>query len=112
MCNMHILGRFSYRRLNNIGCTPTAVTSTSGTRPVLEDLIAGLSSGGDARGRPFEQDCMTMSRNLWSGVDTTLTVRLYTQLKEDAERTLGSLGMSMASAIRVLLPHVVAHQAL
>jgi len=29
-------------------------------------------------------------------MDTTLTVRLDTQLKEEAERTLDSLGLSMA----------------
>jgi len=45
-------------------------------------------------------------------MDTTLTVRLDTQLKEEAERTLDSLGLSMSSAIRVFLTHVVAQQAL
>jgi len=45
-------------------------------------------------------------------VDTTLTVRLDTQLKDEAERTLDSLGLSMSSAIRVFLTHVVAQQAL
>ena len=45
-------------------------------------------------------------------MDTTLTVRLDTQLKEDAERTLDSLGLSMSSAIRVFLTHVVAQKAL
>ncbi|MEO7852911.1 MAG: type II toxin-antitoxin system RelB/DinJ family antitoxin, partial [Rubrivivax sp.] len=45
-------------------------------------------------------------------VDTTLTVRLDTQLKNDAERTLDSLGLSMSSAIRVFLTHVVAQKAL
>ena len=33
-------------------------------------------------------------------MDTTLTVRLDTQLKDEAERTLDSLGLSMSSAIR------------
>ena len=45
-------------------------------------------------------------------MDTTLTVRLDTQLKDDAERTLDSLGLSMSSAIRVFLTHVVAQKAL
>jgi addiction module RelB/DinJ family antitoxin len=45
-------------------------------------------------------------------VDTTLTVRLDTQLKDEAERTLDSLGLSMSSAIRVFLTHVVAQKAL
>ena len=45
-------------------------------------------------------------------MDTTLTVRLDTQLKDEAERTLDSLGLSMSSAIRVFLTHVVAHKAL
>jgi len=45
-------------------------------------------------------------------MDTTLTVRLNTQLKEEAERTLDSLGLSMSSAIRVFLTHIVAQQAL
>ena len=45
-------------------------------------------------------------------MDTTLTVRLDTQLKDEAERTLDSLGRSMSSAIRVLLTHVVAQKAL
>jgi len=45
-------------------------------------------------------------------MDSTLTVRLDTQLKEEAERTLDSLGLSMSSAIRVFLTHVVAQQAL
>ena len=45
-------------------------------------------------------------------MDTTLTVRLDTQLKDDAERTLDSLGLSMSSAIRVFLIHVVAQKAL
>ena len=45
-------------------------------------------------------------------MDTTLTVRLDTQLKDEAERTLDSLGLSMSSAIRVFLTHVVAQQAL
>ena len=45
-------------------------------------------------------------------MDTTLTVRLDTQLKEEADRTLDSLGRSMSSAIRVFLTHVVAQQAL
>ncbi len=33
-------------------------------------------------------------------MDTTLTVRLDIQLKEEGERTLDSLGLSMSSAIR------------
>ncbi len=45
-------------------------------------------------------------------MDTTLTVRLDTQLKDEAERTLDSLGLSMSSAIRVFLTHVVAQKAL
>ena len=45
-------------------------------------------------------------------MDTTLTVRLDTQLKDDAERTLDSLGLSMSSAIRVFLTHVVVQKAL
>ena len=45
-------------------------------------------------------------------MDTTLTVRLDTQLKDDAERTLDSLGLSMSAAIRVFLTHVVAQKAL
>jgi DNA-damage-inducible protein J len=45
-------------------------------------------------------------------MDTTLTVRLDTQLKVEAERTLDSLGLSMSSAIRVFLTHVVAQKAL
>ena len=45
-------------------------------------------------------------------MDTTLTVRLDTQLKDEAERTLHSLGLSMSSAIRVFLTHVVAQKAL
>jgi addiction module RelB/DinJ family antitoxin len=45
-------------------------------------------------------------------VDTTLTVRLDVRLKDEAERTLDSLGLSMSSAIRVFLTHVVAHKAL
>ena len=45
-------------------------------------------------------------------MDTTVTVRLDTQLKDDAERTLDSLGLSMSSAIRVFLTHVVAQKAL
>lgn len=45
-------------------------------------------------------------------MDTTLTVRLDSQLKDDAERTLDSLGLSMSSAIRVFLTHVVAQKAL
>ena len=45
-------------------------------------------------------------------MDTTLTVRLDTQLKDDAERTLDSLSLSMSSAIRVFLTHVVAQKAL
>ena len=47
-----------------------------------------------------------------AAVDTTVTVRLDTQLKDDAERTLDSLGLSMSSAIRVFLTHVVAQKAL
>ena len=45
-------------------------------------------------------------------MDTTSTVRLDTQLEEKGERTLDSLGLSMSSAIRVFLTHVVAQQAL
>jgi addiction module RelB/DinJ family antitoxin len=45
-------------------------------------------------------------------MDTTLTVRLDTQLKDEAERTLDSLGLSMSSAIRVFLTHVVAQKSL
>jgi len=45
-------------------------------------------------------------------MDTTLTVRLDSQLKEEGERTLDSLGLSMSPAIRVFLTHVVAQQAL
>ena len=45
-------------------------------------------------------------------MDTTLTVRLDTQLKDEAERTLDSLGLSMSSAIRVFLTHVVNQKAL
>ena len=45
-------------------------------------------------------------------MDTTLTVRLDTQLKDEAERTLDSLGLSMSSAIQVFLTHVVAQKAL
>ena len=45
-------------------------------------------------------------------MDTTLTVRLDTQLKDEAERTLDSLGLSMSSAIRVFLTHVVTQKAL
>lgn len=45
-------------------------------------------------------------------MDTTLTVRLDTQLKDEAERTLDSLGLSMSSAIRVFLTQVVAQKAL
>lgn len=53
-----------------------------------------------------------MSHSFGAAVDTTLTVRLDTQLKDEAERTLDSLGLSMSSAIRVFLTHVVAQQAL
>ena len=45
-------------------------------------------------------------------MDTTLTVRLDNQLKAEAERTLDILGLSMSSAIRVFLTHVVAQKAL
>lgn len=45
-------------------------------------------------------------------MDTTLTVRLDARLKDEAERTLDSLGLTMSSAIRVFLTHVVAHEAL
>jgi DNA-damage-inducible protein J len=45
-------------------------------------------------------------------VDTTLTVRFDARLKGEAERTLDSLGLSMSSAIRVFLTHVVAQKAL
>jgi len=47
-----------------------------------------------------------------TAVDTTLTVRLDTQLKGEAERTFDSLGLSMSSAIRVFLTHLVAHRSL
>ena len=42
----------------------------------------------------------------------SVTVRLATQLKTDAERTLDSLGLSMSSAIRVFLTQIVAQNAL
>jgi len=45
-------------------------------------------------------------------MDTTLTVRLDPQLKDEGERKLDSLGLSMSSAIRVFLTHVVAQQVL
>lgn len=43
---------------------------------------------------------------------TTLTVRLDAKLKEEAERTLDTLGLSISSAVRVFLTHVVAQQAM
>jgi len=45
-------------------------------------------------------------------MDTALTVGLDPQFKDDAERTLDSLGLSKSSAIRVSLTHVVAKKAL
>ena len=45
-------------------------------------------------------------------MDIALIVRLDTQLKDEAERTLDTLGLSMSPAIRVFLTHVVAQKAL
>jgi addiction module RelB/DinJ family antitoxin len=44
--------------------------------------------------------------------DTTVTVRKDAPLKDEAARTLDTLGLSMSSAIRVCLTHVVAQKAL
>lgn len=45
-------------------------------------------------------------------MDTTLSVRLDAKLKEEAERTLDALGLSISSAVRVFLTQVVAQQAM
>lgn len=43
---------------------------------------------------------------------TTLSVRIDAKLKEDAERTLDALGISISSAVRAFLAQVVEQQAL
>lgn len=45
-------------------------------------------------------------------MDTTLSLRIDSKLKADAERTLDHLGLSMSTAMRLFLTHVVAQQAL
>lgn len=45
-------------------------------------------------------------------METTLSVRLDVQLKEDAERTLEQLGLPLSSAVRVFLAEVVRQQQL
>lgn len=43
-------------------------------------------------------------------VETTVTVRLDTQLKSEADRTLDRLGLSMSAAVRVFLSQLVLQQ--